>query len=97
MTRSLTQAQLSRRLAILDRLEGLSASGDELCKYLVRKKRIIVTVDTVQVDLRALEKAGRVKRWRSGHYWVWEKVPERRDYEKGNEEARRQSRPDDVT
>lgn len=92
--RALTQAQLTRRLAILDRLEGtLGASGDEIRSYLIRRKSIIVTVDTVQSDLRAMEKAGKVSRWRCGRYWLWTKD----SLLEGIEEARRQSRPDDVT
>ncbi len=75
--RALTQAQVTRRTALLARLEGLSASADELREYLVRRKRIIVTVDTVQTDLHAMEKAGSVHRWRSGHYWIWERGTEK--------------------
>ena len=96
--RGLTGAQVTRRTAILDWMKlGIGNTSNEIRAYLARYQGIIVTVDTVQSDLRAMEKAGTVGRWRSGRYWIWEVLPDKWGYEKGNEEARRQSRPDDVT
>lgn len=59
MIRSLTRAQVERRSAMVERLRTHGvATADELRRYLVHRKRIIVTVDTIQRDLRAMEEAG---------------------------------------
>ena len=74
MARALTRAQSERRSAILERLRAVDqATPDQLRSYLAHDKRIFITVDTVQADLRAMEKAGTVRRghrtWASGTYW----------------------------
>ena len=74
MARVPTRAQTERRNAILERLRATDkATPDELGSYLAHDKRIFITVDTVQADLRAMEKAGTVRRvrrtWARGTYW----------------------------
>lgn len=72
MTRALTQAQLIRRSAIVTYLiEGVK-TADEVRKYLARVWIIYVMVDTVQRDLRVMERDGIVVcrgRLKVGYQW----------------------------
>lgn len=62
MARSLTKAQITRRLAILTRLRQVPiATLAELRQYLASRRHIYVTEDTVGRDLRAMKDVGTVK------------------------------------
>lgn len=76
--RSLTKAQIERRSAVLDWMRlhpGEHFTPNRLRFYLANRtigRRISVTVDTVQRDLRAMERAGSVRCERhptEGHEW----------------------------
>jgi DeoR/GlpR family transcriptional regulator of sugar metabolism len=79
--RNLTSAQIARRSALLERLRVQGCqTADMLRSYLVHRKRIIVTVDTVQRDLRAMEAVGTLRRrglssagraWGNGRSIIW--------------------------
>ena len=60
MVRAPTGAQVIRRQAILERLLGAAApmSVQEIRSYLVGRVRIFVTEDTIQRDLRLMEREG---------------------------------------
>ena len=72
MARALTKAQIERRGAILEALRARIATPYGLRSFLA-SRRIFITVDTVGADLRAMEKAGTVRRvrrtWAGGTYW----------------------------
>lgn len=74
MVRAPTGAQVIRRQAILERLRRFPVplTTDEIRSYLVGRKRIFVTVDTVQRDLRLMEREGSLrceKRPTKEHAW----------------------------
>lgn len=80
--RSLTNAQIERRSAVRARLETWGAqTAHAIRNYLAYYKRIIVTVDTVQRDLKAMEAAGTVEQsgrtgrgWGRGRQIIWRMV-----------------------
>lgn len=76
--RNLTDAQIDRRRAIRGRLETWGAQTANAIRSHLAQHSIFVTVDTVQRDLKAMERAGTVKQggrtgrgWGRGRQIVW--------------------------